>query len=104
VKITKQQLKQMIKEELDKLHAGAGDLESDTPRVLQQIGYNGFLNSLSAAEKQAFHNQLSHHLMGSLTVPMGFAELGDSERTLKALQNTHARLQRLLGLLALDTD
>jgi len=104
VRITKQHLRQLIREELDKLRAGPGDLGSDTPRILQQIGYNGFLNSLSADEKRALHGQLSHHLMGSLTAPMGFAELGDAERTLQALRTTHARLQQLLSLLVLDTD
>ena len=97
-------IKQLIKEEIDKLRAGPGDINTDTPRVLQQVGYNDFLNSLSPEEKHALHSQLSHHLMGSLTAPMGWAEVGDPERTLEALQTTHARLQQLLGLLALDTD
>ena len=102
--LTEEIIKHLIKEELDKLRAGSGDLETDTPRVLKQVGYNDFVNSLSPDEKRALHSQLSHHLMGSLTAPMGFAELGDPEKTLMALQTTHARLQQLLSLLALDTD
>jgi len=102
--LSKELIKQLIKEELDKLRAGPGDIEADTPRILQQVGYNDFINSLSPEEKRAFHIQLSHHLMGSLTAPMGWAEVGDPERTLEALQTTHARLQQLLGLLALDID
>ena len=102
--LSQELIKQLIKEELDKLRAGPGDIDTDTPRVLQQVGYNDFLNSLSSEEKRALHIQLSHHLMGSLTLPMGFAELGDPEKTLEALQTTHARLQQLLRLLAVDTD
>jgi len=104
MKLTKQQLKQIIREELDKLRDGVGDFEKDTSRILNQVGYTGFLNSLAADEKRALHNQLSHHLMGSLTAPMMAAQLGDTEMTLETLQTAHRRLQQLLTLLAIDTD
>jgi len=102
--LSKELIKQLIREELDKLHAGSGDIGTDTPRVLQNVGYNDFINSLSPEKKRALHSQLSHHLMGSLTAPMGWAEVGDPEKTLQALQTTQQRLRQLLSLLALDTD
>jgi hypothetical protein len=97
-------IERLVKEELDKLAPGAGDMGTDTKRILDNIGYTTFLNSLSKEQKSALHSQLSHHLMSSLTVPMGWAEMGNSEKVLQALQTSQQRLSDLLQVLTVDDD
>lgn len=70
-----------------------------TESALEETGYNDFIAGLSPAQRSRLHGELSHHLMTSLTGPMGWAEMEEAGQTYDALVNSHERMSRLLSIL-----
>ena len=70
-----------------------------TESALEETGYNDFVAGLTSSQRRRLHAELSHHLMTSLTGPMGWAEMEEAGRTMDALNNSHERLSKLLNIL-----
>jgi len=70
-----------------------------TESALEETGYNDFIAGLTSAQRSRLHSELSHHLMTSLTGPMGWAEMEEAGRTYDALVNSRERMSRLLSIL-----
>ena len=93
MKLILENWREYLKESLEWQH-------EQTEKAFDEAGYQqNFLDKLEPDQRRRLRAELSHHLMTSLTGPMGNAELEGAENTLEALKATHERLKRLLNTL-----
>ena len=93
MKLLLENWREFLKESLEWQH-------EQTEKAFDEAGYQeNFLDKLDPGQRHRLRAELSHHLMTSLTGPMGNAELEGAENTLEALKATHERLKRLLNTL-----